>query len=803
VKKAERNFFSKERNGFLALVIGAASFLLYSNTIPNGYNIDDELITENHILSEGSNFATFQKIFTEPYYKDKVGNQYEYRPMVLVFYFFEFMLLGRNPHVSHFFNVLLFSVTCVLLFFLLLRLFADVFHAEAKQSHSGRKVQPGSITAAWGLSSNRLLAFAITVLFAVHPLHTEVVASIKNRDELLALLFGLLSWFFALRFVDSRKITFYLLYLLFFVAGLFSKQTGITFALLIPVSIIMFRQISLQTLVTLILPVQLISAIFSPVYLIYKKAALFIAQLFFLFVFYYFLSRRNELTEFLVRIYRKISGFFLKVWMLIKRFIGSYSIRVSEGFIHFKANYKVLLGTVLVLAVLAGTIGVLTKKKEEVKKVQWNIKDTFHDFRELRVVPAMETPAPAVIPIAGRKLNFVELPLLYEERTSVKAATSLLVLGKYFKLMFTPYPLRFYYGYGLIPMTDFKNIFASFSIIIYLSLVIMVVYFLIVRRHFIAAFGIIFYLVSILPLSNLLTPIAGIMAERLAYPASLGFCIAFSYALLYPVMFPDAALFGIKMSGFRRASPIVMLLILLVYAGMTFSRNFLWKDHITLMRHDIKHMRKSARGHHLLASHLAVAASQMKQKNPAEGKKMMQEAIVHFKQTLDIYPEFPKGWYDLAKAYMVMEDYKNALDSYARSTQTDSDYAPSFFELGLVHAQLGKKKEAEEAYRQAIARDSLFKEAYINLSYSYYQDGKYQDAIEVNMTALRHLPNAYELYVNTGRTYLMIQDTPTALSYLEKAVALNRSDKAMIGMMADLFANIGNYEKAEYYRKLR
>ena len=85
-------------------------------------------------------------------------------------------------------------------------------------------------------------------------MHTEVVASIKNRDEILSLLFGLLSWLFALRFVDSRNIAFYLLYILFFVAGLFSKQTSIAFAILIPVSIIMFRQVAFQILAKALLP---------------------------------------------------------------------------------------------------------------------------------------------------------------------------------------------------------------------------------------------------------------------------------------------------------------------------------------------------------------------------------------------------------------------------------------------------------------------------------------------------------------------------------------------------------------------
>src|SRR5207244_3676993 len=234
-------------------------------------------------------------------------------------------------------------------------------------------------------------------------------------------------------------------------------------------------------------------------------------------------AKRRDLTDFILNILRRILSFFLRISMAVRKYFSAYSISISNGFIQLRANYKVLLGTVLTLAVLIGGISFLIKKKEQVKKAQWEVKDTFHDFNELKVVPALETPAPSVIPIAGRKLNYVELPLMYEEKTSVKLYTSLLVLGKYFKLMLIPYPLRFYYGYGLVPLSDYKNIFVWFSLLIHLFLFLVLTYFLIVQKHTIAAFGILFYLLSIIPLSNLLTPIAGMMAERLVYASSLGF----------------------------------------------------------------------------------------------------------------------------------------------------------------------------------------------------------------------------------------------------------------------------------------
>jgi len=51
------------------------------------------------------------------------------------------------------------------------------------------------------------IPFIATMLFAGHPIHTEVVANIKGRDEIMSLLFSLLALFAAVKYVKTQKIT--------------------------------------------------------------------------------------------------------------------------------------------------------------------------------------------------------------------------------------------------------------------------------------------------------------------------------------------------------------------------------------------------------------------------------------------------------------------------------------------------------------------------------------------------------------------------------------------------------------------
>jgi tetratricopeptide (TPR) repeat protein len=194
-------------------IVFAISFLLYANSINFGYNLDDTLVTQNHRLTS-KGISAIPKIFTSPYYQDDMGYSYEYRPMVLTSFAIEKSLFGENSKVSHFFNVLLYAILCLILFEVLMSLFVEY---------------------------SMLVSLAITLLFVVHTIHTEVVCSIKNRDELLAMIFGLLSIKNSLSFVGGNKRS-YIVFPLCFLAALMSKVTMISFVFIIPAILVLFRK---------------------------------------------------------------------------------------------------------------------------------------------------------------------------------------------------------------------------------------------------------------------------------------------------------------------------------------------------------------------------------------------------------------------------------------------------------------------------------------------------------------------------------------------------------------------------------
>jgi len=208
----------RERKYFFEFLVFGVSFLVFANSIFNDYNLDDELVTINHRLT-AKGIAAIPEIFSSPYYQDQSGYAYEYRPIVLASFAIEHDLFGDNPHWSHFWNVILYSLTCVVLYKLLRKILKD---------------------------NSYVVPLFVTLLFSIHTSHTEVVCSIKNRDEILGLLFGLLCFHSAINTLRTGSKVSMVLVSVFFTLSLLSKITFISFAVIVPISLLIFETFSFK-----------------------------------------------------------------------------------------------------------------------------------------------------------------------------------------------------------------------------------------------------------------------------------------------------------------------------------------------------------------------------------------------------------------------------------------------------------------------------------------------------------------------------------------------------------------------------
>lgn len=198
------------------LVLAILGFVLYANTISHDYALDDAVVIRRNSYTT-SGFAGIPKLLFE----DSIAGFLQeretfhvpggrYRPLSLITFAIEHQIFGLNPHISHAINALLYAATAVLIFLLISTLFAD------------------SASTTWW----RCIPFLTALIFVVHPLHTDVVANIKGRDEILALLAALGTILLALQ---KRHLA--LVGLCYF-AALLAKESAITFLAVVPLALL-------------------------------------------------------------------------------------------------------------------------------------------------------------------------------------------------------------------------------------------------------------------------------------------------------------------------------------------------------------------------------------------------------------------------------------------------------------------------------------------------------------------------------------------------------------------------------------
>jgi tetratricopeptide (TPR) repeat protein len=195
---------------------------LYLNTLGHQFAFDDSIvITENSFTKQG--FSGIYDLMTRDFFEGIYGEKGmdltggRYRPLSLILFAIEYQFFPGNPFIGHFINVLLYALTGMLLFVVL---------------KNWLKRTEGGV----------VIAFIATLLFITHPIHTEAVANIKSRDEVLAFFLLLITLHGVYKAVYERSNKWYLIAMATFFLAMLSKENAFTYILLIPLMMYVLGQ---------------------------------------------------------------------------------------------------------------------------------------------------------------------------------------------------------------------------------------------------------------------------------------------------------------------------------------------------------------------------------------------------------------------------------------------------------------------------------------------------------------------------------------------------------------------------------
>lgn len=226
-----------------AIILTIIGLVFYANSFKNIYALDDGIVIQkNEYVQRG--FSGIGTILStdayDSFYRQMSATQQleggRYRPLSIVTFAIEEGLFGDQKNdkeglklapLRHTMNVVLYILSVLIMLYFL-------------RNYIFKK--------------NTTIAFTACLLFLIHPIHTEVVANVKSRDEILSILFIFLTFIAAFNYKKSKSIKDLALGLFYYFCALLSKEYAVTLIVLIPMLFYIIDKDSLKNSLVAVLP---------------------------------------------------------------------------------------------------------------------------------------------------------------------------------------------------------------------------------------------------------------------------------------------------------------------------------------------------------------------------------------------------------------------------------------------------------------------------------------------------------------------------------------------------------------------
>lgn len=301
-----------------------------------------------------------------------------------------------------------------------------------------------------------------------------------------------------------------------------------------------------------------------------------------------------------------------------------------------------------------------------------------------------------------------------------------------------------------------------------------------------------------LPASNLFFPVGFVIAERVLYMPSMGFCmlIAYGYMELQKSFQERRCSIGIL------CCRLFMITLLLSYGYKTYRRNFDWRSEYTLFMSGLHSNARNAK----LFNNVGHAL---------ENGAKYQEALLYFQKAVEIQSDDIGAHINVGRTYNNLQMYQQAEEAYLKAKSLfpkikpgesyQTRIAPNHLNLfinlaNLIARNQTRLEEADQLYKQAISMRSDYVQAYINRGDILMKLNRTAQAQEVYEKALLYDSDNADIYYNLGVVHLEQGKSAQAQVYFNKALELYPEHEQALLNSAILLQELGGAENRRLSR---
>jgi len=323
-----------------------------------------------------------------------------------------------------------------------------------------------------------------------------------------------------------------------------------------------------------------------------------------------------------------------------------------------------------------------------------------------------------------QSVTLIDNPIGAQTNFALKLMGSLQVIGEYMQLFVLPHPLVYDYSYNSFPLENGINLPIIIGMITVLSMIAAI--FITYKKHPIISFSLLFIFAGLSLYTNIFFTIGAAKAERFTFLASVGFCILLSYLI---AKFLKSGVYQsnnnpVKIKNFF----FVLGAIMLLYSVKTISRNFDWKDNITLYTHDVDLNPISAKTHYYLGNELIKKIAEDEQ-DSIKRLAYLKKGIEEVRKSVAIFPEYSDGHTQIGVGFFKMNNMDSAAVYFNKGLQYNPNNSVALSNLGAYYFNKGRYAEAIDIYDKTLRLNPRFIDAMVNLGSCYGASGKFKDAI--------------------------------------------------------------------------
>lgn len=281
-------------------------------------------------------------------------------------------------------------------------------------------------------------------------------------------------------------------------------------------------------------------------------------------------------------------------------------------------------------------------------------------------------------------------------------------ITNYFRLLFLPFNLHMSYGTKIFSWADPKVI--SGCIIVF-SLSYLAVKKMKHERIFI--FSVLWFFITLLPVSNVVYPCFVYMAERYMYIPAIGFFLFWGKTL--------SDMYQRKET--RNLALTCFIGCVLFYSILTMMKNQTWREPVRFYQREIGFSPFNAGAYYNLGTtyHKDATAA-----HPIDSYKKYQKAISCYRKAIALDPDYNKAYCNLALAYREIGDNARAI-AFARNViERKPDSALAFNTLAQIYSFNKQEDKAIMFFHRVLELNPDFPQVHNSLAVLYYMRKEYE-----------------------------------------------------------------------------